>query len=101
MKKYLAFDGITGEYEAFETIEDAREYLEETFLDSTEGYHPDLESSKIFKLAETVGYDIVDSKENYKYIHEEDIPEDDHESEAWPHSSEFDEIWKHKFIKIS
>ena len=30
-----------------------------------------------------------------------DIPEDDEESEAWPYSTSFDEIWKHKFVTVS
>lgn len=100
MENYLAFDGINCEYKHFETIEEAQKYLEEIFLDSAEGYHPDMEGCKIFKLVETVGYDVIDSKENYKYEDEDDIPEDDNENEAWPHSSEFDEIWKHKFIPV-
>jgi len=29
---------------------------------------------------------------------EDDIPEDDNESIAWPYSTDFDEIWKHKFV---
>ena len=100
MKKYLAFDGINCEYEEFETIEEAQIYLEESFLDSDEGYHPDMKSCKIFELKQIVDYDIVDSKENYKYEHEEDIPEDDEDSEAWPYDSDFDKIWKHKFVTV-
>jgi hypothetical protein len=44
---------------------------------------------------------VIDKKENYKYVYEDDIPEDDNESIAWPYSSDFDEIWKHKFIKVN
>ena len=47
MKKYLAFDGINCEYKPFETIEEARKWLEECFYNDGEGYHPDLESCKI------------------------------------------------------
>lgn len=101
MKKYLAFDGINCEYEDFETIEEAQKWLEECFLDSYEGYHPDMKSCKIFELKQTIDYDVIDSKANYKYEHEEDIPEDDEVSEAWPHDNDFDEIWKHKFVYIS
>lgn len=101
MKKYLAFDGINCEYEEFETIEEAQKWLEECFLDSDEGYHPDMDCCKIFELKQTVSYDVVDKKENYKYVYEEDIPEDDEKSEAWPYSTSFDEIWKHKFVTVS
>lgn len=45
-----------------------------------------------------MSYDVIDKKENYKYLHEEDIPEGDNESEAWPFDNNFDEIWKHKFM---
>ena len=100
MKKYLAFDAINNEYEEFETIEDAQQWLEEAFLCSGEGYHYDLKSCKIFELKQTVDYDVVDSKKNYKYENEEDIPEDDNESEVWPYDNSFDEIWEHKFVDV-
>jgi len=98
MKRYLAFDGINGDREEFDTIEEAREWLEDCFLDEEEGYHPDFQSCKIYQLAETVECEVVDKKENYKYMDEDDIPEDDNESIAWPYSTDFDEIWKHKFV---
>ena len=93
MKKYLAYDGINSEYEEFDTIEEAREYLTEGFLQPGEGYHPDLKDCAIYKLCEAVDYDVIDSKDNY--------PEIDEDSEEWPFDNEFDEIWKHKFVPIS
>ena len=101
MKKYLAFDGINNEHEEFETIEEAREWLEELFLDAEQGYHPDTESCKIFELKEIIAIDLIDSQKNYKYLYEDDIPEDDKESEAWPYNTDFEEIWKHEFIEVS
>ena len=101
MKKYLAFDGINCEYEDFETLKEAQDWLVECFLDSSEGYHPDLKSCKIFELKQIVDYEVVDSKENYKYMYDDEIPEDDEESEAWPFDNAFDEIWKHKFVEVS
>jgi hypothetical protein len=98
MKRYLAFDGINGDHEEFDTIEEAREWLEDCFLSPGEGYHPDFQSCKIYQLAETVECEVVDKKENYKYMDEDDIPEGDNESQAWPYSTDFDEIWKHKFV---
>jgi hypothetical protein len=100
MKKYLAFDGINGEYAAFETIEEARVYLEERFYCSDLGYNPDLNLCKIFELKETVSYDVIDKKSNYKYMYEEEIPDDDLVSEPWPYNTDFDEIWQHKFIPV-
>ena len=100
MKKFLAYDGINCEYEDFNTIDEARAWLKEAFLDDQDGYHPDLKDCAIYKLEETVDYDVIDSKDNYKYRNEEDIPEDDQESVACPFGSEeYDEIWKHKFVK--
>ena len=100
MKRYLAFDGINSEYERFETIEEARSYLEDGFLDRDEGYHPDLTLCVIYELKETVSYEVIDRKENYKYINEEDIPADDKESEAWGWGYDIDEIWQHKFEPV-
>ncbi len=101
MKRFLAYDGINGDFEELETIEEAREWLKGCFLDPHERYYPDMESCKIYELKEIVGYDVIDSKENYKYTDEEDIPEGDTESKAWPYSNEFDEIIKHKFVDIN
>jgi hypothetical protein len=72
--KYLAYDGINNEHEECDTIEEAREYLEESFLQENE-YHPDLESCSIWEIKETVEYDVIDELKD----------------------SEFDEIWKHRF----
>ena len=100
-KRFLAYDGINNDYESFETIEEARSYLEDGFLDRDEGYHPDLESCVIYELKETVEYEVIDKKSNYKYENEEDIPDDDTESEAWGHGSNIDEIWQHKFVPVN
>lgn len=99
-KPYLAFDAINCNYEEHDTIEEARKWLVDRFLSDCEdeGYHPDLVDCKIYKLAETVSYDVVDSKENYKYESEYDIPEGEDSDDVWPYDSAFDEIWKHKFI---
>ena len=100
MKKYLAFDGINGGHEDFDTIEEARKWLEECFLDEQEGYHPDFASCMIFQLAETIECDVVDKKENYKYIYEEDVPDEEEGEEVWPYGAGVDEIWKHKFVPV-
>jgi viroplasmin and RNaseH domain-containing protein len=93
---------MNNEYESFDTIEEARNWLEYCIKDDIENvYHPDLEGCEIYKLVETVGIDVIDEKANYKYENEEDIPEDDNESEAWPYSNDIDEIWQHKFIPVT
>lgn len=87
MKKYLAHNPINWEFEEFETIEEARLFLEESFLDSDEGYHPDTRDCKIYQLVETVELNLIDKKSNYKYSDEDDIPEDDETSDFWPYPS--------------
>lgn len=99
MNKYLAWDAVSGDHETFESLKEAQDYLTECFLCDGE-YHPDIESFCIYELHSGVAYDVIDSKENYKYENEEDIPEDDETSEAWPYSSEADEIWKHKYVDL-
>lgn len=105
MKKYLAFDPINHEYEDFETIKEAQEYLEESFLDDDEGYHPDAEDFLIYELIEKVKVTELDAKENYKYGSEEEAEEANDQKalddeDFWPHSSQFDFVSKHEFVKV-
>ena len=97
--RYLAYDAGNNEYQSFETIEEAHKYLESCFFDDG-AYDPDLDQYEVYELVEVVRHDILDSKENYKYIYEEDVPEDDEESEVWPYDSAYDEIWQHKFVPV-
>jgi len=99
MKNYLAHDPINWEFEEFETIEEARLFLEASFLDLDEGYHPDTNQCRVYKLTETVELTLVDKKSNYKYPSEDDVPEDDETGDFWPNPSQFDEIYEHKFVK--
>jgi len=77
IKKYLAHNPINGDYEDFDIIQEAQEWLEASFLDSDEGYHPDAEDCCIYQLVEKVKLTIIDEKINYKYESEDDVPEDD------------------------
>lgn len=99
MKKYLAYDAGENEYESFETIEQARAWLKEGFLQDGEGYHPDTESCKIYELKETVTLTVVDEKKNYKYQSEEDAPEGE-EDDVWPYDNAFDTVSKHEFKPV-
>lgn len=102
-KKYLAYYDNQREYEEFDTIEAARKWLSEAIFDPVDLiYSADketLESCKIYELKEIVKIEVLDSKENYKYLDEEDIPEDSDE-EAWPYGNNVDEVWKHEFKLI-
>ena len=97
MKRYLAFDAANNEYEEFDTIEEARAWLKDGFLDQSEGYHPDAESFAIYEIKERVKIIVTDRKENYMYENEEDIPEGSDE-DAWPYDNAFDYVCKHEFI---
>jgi len=99
MNKYLAWDAINGDHETFKTLKEAQDYLTECFLCDGE-YSPDIESFCIYELHTGVTYDLIDSKENYKYMHEDEIPEGDEDSEAWPYPTDHDEIWQHKFVDL-
>ncbi len=88
MKKYLAWDFDNHEHEEFETIEEAREYLEECFLNE-EGYSPDTNCYKIFVLSEKVEVEVIADKSDFT----------DEEWEEAGHNSDHDEIWKHRFVK--
>ena len=48
-KPYFVWDGINGDLEEFETIEEAKEFIKENFDDEAEGIHPDVESVFIMK----------------------------------------------------
>jgi len=80
-KKYLAHNGINNEFECFDTIEEARLYLVDSFLVNGEGYHPDLECCNIYKLEETVEYDVIAEV-----------------GDTYGDKILEDEIWRHKFI---
>ena len=101
MKKYVAWDGVDYNHEEFDTIEEAQKYLEKCFFDDNDRtYSSDLIHCGIYELCQKVSYDVIDKKENYKYEDEDDIPEDDEESEAWPYSTVYEEIWQHKFVDV-
>jgi len=86
--RYLAID-TNNDRDEFDTIEEAREWLEESFL-SNEGYHPDLEDCRIYELIEVVKKTVVQVQ-------------GDMTDEQWSEISstpECDEIWRHEFVKI-
>lgn len=95
-EKYLAF--AIGDHKYCNTIEEARGWISDKILIDDE-YHPDSKYSLIYKLEESVHLNVIDAKSNYKYENEEDIPDDDNESEAWPYDNNVDEILQHTFKK--
>ena len=99
-KNYVAYFSEQGEFEFFETHEEAEQWLRDWYY---ECYPDDTISGRdcIAKVTHRSSFTETDRKENYKYVYEDDIPEDDDESEAWPHSSEFDVIGTLTFEKIA
>lgn len=93
-KKYLAVCTVENEFNFFDTIEEARKWIEE-FVTDEDGISEDhLNTSHIFELRENASYKVVDSKSNYKYMSEEDVPESEEEDSVWPYNSEYEEIWE-------
>ena len=99
-KNYLAFSSVNQEYDFFETFEQAEQYLKEGY---EEGIPDEAVNGEDFiaKITHRSKFNETDRKENYKYIDEDDIPEDDTESEAWPYSNEFDVIGDISFEKVN
>ncbi len=101
-KRFLVYFSPENEYEEVDTIEEARLSLKDVICCSEEGlYRPDADSCKIYELKEVVKIKVLDSKENYKYLYEEDVPEGEDEADVWPYSNDFDEIWEHELIDVN
>jgi len=99
MKNYVAYFSAQNEFEFFETFEGARKWLldwyDEGFPEETmRGFDCIAKVTHRSKFTET------DRKENYKYVYEDDIPEDDDESEYWPHDSDIDVVGELTFEPI-
>ena len=82
IKKYLAFFDEELEFEFFDTIEEAKEWLNSWMLD--EGYMtPTPENCGIYKLHIGVEKEVVEGGKD----------------STW--NPEFGEIWKHDFVKVA
>jgi len=68
-KPVFVWDGVNGEMEEFETIDEAKKFIKENFIDDTEGIHPDIESVIILEQKfNTVVEQIEGKEEEYKVI---------------------------------
>ena len=97
MKKYIAYDSDNSDFEWFETIEEAQKWIKDG---NTEEISPDINSYFIAEIIQRAVFKETYRKENYKYLNEEDIPEDDTESEAWPFDNEFERVGKIEFETV-
>lgn len=99
MKNYVAYFSEQGEFEFFETHEEAESWLRDWY---NEGFPEETMEGRDFiaKVTHRSKFTETDRKENYKYVYEDDIPEDDDESEYWPHDSEIDVVGNLTFEPI-
>ena len=68
-KKLFVWDGINGEMEEFTTIEEAKKFIKENFIDESEGIHPDIESVVIVEqILDTVVEEVEGKEEEYKVV---------------------------------
>lgn len=95
--RYVAYDAANGEYEEFDTIKNATDWLTEN---DGEGISEEACNGQNF-IAEIQYRSCVtqtDCKENY-HQHTDQCPEDCDE-EVWPHSDDFDWVGVHRYEKV-
>jgi len=97
MKKYIVYDYDNSEFEHFDTIEEAQKWIKK---ENSGEISPDISEYFIAEIIQKASFEVTDKKENYKYVYDEDIPEDDTESEAWPYDNKFDFVGKIKFEEL-
>jgi hypothetical protein len=99
MENYLAFYSEESEFQLCETYEEAEEWLRDWY---DEGFPEETMKGNDFiaKVTHRSKFTETDRKENYKYVYEDDIPEDDDESECWPHDSDIDIVGKLTFEQV-
>jgi hypothetical protein len=67
-EKYLVVDPMDGDYETYETIEEARKAIQDTIDDykmDTEGIPLDAEGFAIYELRERLYLDTIATRDNY------------------------------------
>lgn len=95
--RYVAYDAANGEYEEFETLKEAEDWLTE---DDGEGISDEACCGQNY-IAEIQYRSVVtkiDEKANY-HVHTDECP-DDCDEEEWPYSDDFDWIGHHSYEKI-
>ena len=88
---YLAFDSDNHDFVEFDTIKEARDYLEEGFLDPNDGYSQYTTDYKIYKLVETVDLKTVAEKKNYT---------DEEWEDQLGYDSQHDVVCEHSFNPV-
>jgi len=96
--KYIAYDYDAGEYEFFETLEEAKKWIVE--YNSQDGIGEGVEEGRSFiaKIILRTGVEVTDRKENY-HVHTKDCP-DDCDEEEWPYDCEFDTVGRVIFNEV-
>lgn len=95
--RYVAYDAANGDYEEFETLKEAEDWLKEG---DGEGISDEACCGQNY-IAEIQYRSVVtktDEKSNY-HVHTDECPEDC-DKEEWPYSDDFDWIGHHSYEKI-
>ena len=99
--KYVAYFAVNNEFEFFDTFEEAEKWFHDTYHDEEEFSDETISGEDfIAEVTHRSKFTEIDNKDNYQYDYEDDIPEDDEESEAWPYDTEYDSVGKVEFEKV-
>ena len=95
--RYVAYDAANGEYEEFETLREAEEWLTDG---DAEGISEEACNGQnyIAEIQYRSTVTITDRKEDY-HVHTDECMEDCNEEE-WPYCDDFDLIGTHSYEKI-
>lgn len=95
--RYVAYDAANGDYQEFETLKEAEDWLVE---DDGEGISNEAcyGQNYIAEIQYRSDVTIVDERSNY-HVHTDECLEDCDEEE-WPYNDDWDFICKHSYEKI-
>lgn len=96
--RYVAYDAANGEYQEFETLNEAENWLKE---DDGEGISNEAccGQNYIAEIQYISEVTRIDEKKNY-HVHTDDCPEDCDEEE-WPYNDDWDWIGDHHYVRIN
>ena len=101
--RYYVRDDDTGDDDVFATKAEVDKWIADTFAEHmAEGVGEEAMNGGIWwaEIRQESAWVETDNKANYKYEYEDDIPEDDTESEAWPYDNEFDTVGKLVMVDV-
>ena len=91
--EYVAYDAASGEYETFDTFEEAQKWLAEgDYADGAISSEAMDGNNFIAVITHRSKYIITDEKKNY-HVHTDTCPENCDE-ETWPYDSDYENVGK-------